>query len=475
MKTFFKCRMFANAVVAALTVLAASGVAYGQLPNQNWTGDGDGTTFLDPANWDTVDVIPGIFDETLEPINGVTINLINGDFTVDRSAETFVNFTQVNDGAVLNITDGIHNDALSNVNRRTAVGTSGAGTVNQSGGEFTVGHALRVGVGGETANGVYNLTGGTLLVTRSSNSIFGSAAPDGGRPTVEIGSAVDGSAGLLEISGDATFQTRTGLHLISGTFSVIGSDVTEIGIGSNQTADGLWLQFPDATLRVGLDSGGVTPILVDVVDGGGAGGGNVTFQEGAMLDPFNVGGATNALTLVMTWEGTLDNGPDNDNLELTSDAVGAGWIMTIDGNQLFVQNPNLPDPPEVELGDFNDDGLVDCADLDSFSGNLDDAAAEGSLAVLDLNGDTVVNQSDVDLHITTLVVTQPNGVRGTARGDFNCDGLVNVTVDAFILVANLLSDVDSYSEGDANLDGTVNVTADAFALVANLGFNNEDN
>ena len=125
------------------------------------------------------------------------------------------------------------------------------------------------------------------------------------------------------------------------------------------------------------------------------------------------------------------------------------------------------------LGDFNGDGRVDCGDLDSFSGNID-VAADGSLSVLDLNGDNVVNDADVDLHIETLIVTQPNGVRGTFRGDFNCDGEVNVTADAFILVANLLTDVDSYSLGDANLDGTVNVTADAFALVANLGSSNSN-
>ena len=144
----------------------------------------------------------------------------------------------------------------------------------------------------------------------------------------------------------------------------------------------------------------------------------------------------------------------------------------LDFSSISVETTGDVELPTTELGDFNGDGVVDCADLDSFIGNVD-ADAIGSLAVLDLNGDTVVNDADVDLHIETLIVT-PNGERGTFRGDFNCDGEVNVTADAFILVANLLTDVDSYSLGDANLDGTVNVTADAFALVANLGSSNSD-
>ena len=346
MKTRIKLSNFSTALAAVATLAMVGGVAHGQLPRQNWTGDGDGATFLDPANWDTVDVVPGVFDPDADPTapvnNGVTDNSIEGEFTVDRSVDSAVNFSFVNGGAVLNMTGGTHGDNLSNVNRRTFVGTAGAGTVNQSGGQFTVGHALRVGTGGDGADGVYNLSGGTLLVTRSSNSSV-NPAPDGGRPTVEVGGANEGSAGLLEISGDATFQTRTGLHVLNtGTFSVIGSNVTEIGIGSNQNASGLWLQLSGGTLRVGLDSGGVTPIFVDINNGAGAGGGNVTFEAGAILDPFDAGGANNALTTVMTWDGALTGAPT-----LSADAVAAGWEMTISGNQLQVQNPNLPDPPDV--------------------------------------------------------------------------------------------------------------------------------
>ncbi len=122
------------------------------------------------------------------------------------------------------------------------------------------------------------------------------------------------------------------------------------------------------------------------------------------------------------------------------------------------------------LGDFNGDGVVDCADLDGYVGNIG-AAATGALAALDFDGDGFLNQTDADSVITTLVVA--GGVAGTFPGDLNCDGTVNVLGDAFPLVANLNSSVTTYAAGDLNFDGMVNVLGDAFTLVANLGNTNQ--
>ena len=344
MKMFYKAQKFTNAALATLTLVAVGGVANGQLPDQNWTGGGDGVSFLDAANWDTGTTVPGVFDDTADPLsNGTTNNFIDGAFTVDRSVESTVNFTSVINGAVLNITDGTLNDSLSNVNRRTNVGTAGDGTVNQSGGMFVVGHALRVGAGGDGANGVYNLTGGTLIASRSSNTLD-PAIP--GRATAEIGGIDAGSAGLLEISG-GTFQTRTGLVLYeTGTFSVLGSTADEVGIGSNQSADGFWLQRPGGTISVGFDAGGSTPILVDDVDDDGGGTqGNVTFEAGSMLLLSDIGGADNSVKTIMEWEGTVTGIPDLDPA-----STPAGWQIMIVGNELQVQNLSLPDPVPSMLG-----------------------------------------------------------------------------------------------------------------------------
>ena len=215
---------------------------------------------------------------------------------------------------------------------------------------------------------------------------------------------------------------------------MIGSGATEIGVGSQGSVDGAWTQIAGGVLRPGLDSGGVTPILVDDVDDDGAGAqGNVTFESGAILDPYDAGGANNAWTPVMTWEGTLtDNG-----LALSAAATSAGWEMRVVGSTLEVRNPSFPDPVAGVAGDFNGDGIVDCDDMDGYVNNLD-VAAVGALAPLDIDGDMMITADDAELCITTLVVTQPNGVTGTALGDLNCDGSVSVLGDAFALVGSCL-------------------------------------
>ena len=139
-------------------------------------------------------------------------------------------------------------------------------------------------------------------------------------------------------------------------------------------------------------------------------------------------------------------------------------------DNLVVATGVMVDTPDA-LGDLNSDGVVDCLDIDSYIGNLGLDAGEVA-AGLDLVADGTIDSLDVAFLIENLVVTT-NGATGTAVGDFNCDGEVNVLGDAFILVANLNDSVGSYSLGDANLDGTVNVLGDAFTLVANLGFSND--
>ena len=127
-------------------------------------------------------------------------------------------------------------------------------------------------------------------------------------------------------------------------------------------------------------------------------------------------------------------------------------------------------PPVRLVGDFDNDGDVDLADLDQYNGVLD-SAATGVFARLDLNADGTVDSEDFENHYTTLVETS-NGVKGTFAGDVNLDGVVNVLGDAFALVGNLNNPATSWSQGDLNADGTVNVLGDAFLLVGNLGNNN---
>ena len=97
------------------------------------------------------------------------------------------------------------------------------------------------------------------------------------------------------------------------------------------------------------------------------------------------------------------------------------------------------------LGDFNNDGVVDCTDLDGYIGNIGTSVAgiTGGLANLDFDGDEMITQADANSTVMDLVVTS-NGITGTFLGDLNCDGTVNVLGDAFALVGNLGGPATSY-------------------------------
>lgn len=118
-------------------------------------------------------------------------------------------------------------------------------------------------------------------------------------------------------------------------------------------------------------------------------------------------------------------------------------------------------------GDFNNNGQVNIADLDFFSGNLGQSAS-GALAQLDLDGNGTITLADHDLLITQFLQTSA-GV-GSIVGDIDLNGTVDVLGDAFVLVGNLGSSGPfSYGGGDLNADQRVDVLGDAFRLVGNLG------
>ena len=106
--------------------------------------------------------------------------------------------------------------------------------------------------------GSYAISGGALVIARSitNNSLYF----DGNRNTTDSG------AGTFQISGGSLI-TRSGVKLGdatkagTGTFAVMGAAASQIGIGTQ--ADGTWIQNAGSTLKVGIDTAGVTKIFID--------------------------------------------------------------------------------------------------------------------------------------------------------------------------------------------------------------------
>ena len=252
------------------------------------------------------------------------------------------------DTAILNTTANLSVETPNNI-RAIRIGSNGTGTlqvgnpaelratstsngVSQIGsGSGNVGVLLQEGglvelnsleLGPNSSTGTYLLRGGEFIVTRGreDNSLYL------GTNVLQNNSGV----GTLTISG-GRFTTRDGIVLGSpsggvGRFEVIGSHPRQIGIGSNSSIGGTWTQNAGSVLSVRVDktTQGVTPILVDEVDGDG---GDVVFESGALLDvDFTAAFHNGGTFTVMNWEGDVFNR----GLQLAPSVDQSIWSLQVD-------------------------------------------------------------------------------------------------------------------------------------------------
>lgn len=325
-----RVRRLTHAIVIAA---GAIGLSVGSASAVQWTNTGADNLYTNAANW-TGSNIPDTNTEDAE------VNLGGANKAILSSGSFTVRALRVGTGAgltgVFDVTGGSIN-ADATTQDRVGSGNGGNGTVNQSGGTVRLaGSQVQIGLD-LNATGVYNLSGGSLVMARET-----------GGTTLFLG---QNGNGTINITGGA-FTTRGGVELGIGTgvgtFRVVGNAATQIGIGSEgPTIDGRWIQHAASRLQVGITSGGITPILVDEKDAAATGNGNVTFDAGSILDPFDAGGAAaNMWHTVMTWEGTLTN----NGLALSTAAQTAGWSFRVEGNSLQVQLvAAVPEPTTVGL------------------------------------------------------------------------------------------------------------------------------
>ncbi len=104
--------------------------------------------------------------------------------------------------------------------------------------------------------------------------------------------------------------------------------------------------------------------------------------------------------------------------------------------------------------DFNDDGLLDCSDLDALISQI---ATDSNEAAFDLDGDGDVNHAD----LTVWLADAGELLLGTGHaflpGDANLDGVVNA-IDFDSWNANRFTALAAWCRGDFNADGFVDVS-----------------
>lgn len=310
-------------------------------------GGGDGTSWEDPLNW-AGDAVPA---------NNASNIVIHAEHQVSFDAGTW---TYLTDNALLQsateyriarllmgdstsgAANGTHSLTLdpgadntiraTNVNSAVISGRPGKfSTLNVVSGIINL-EANRIRIGqGDEGSGIVNVSGGLLTL---------------GRGGLELGNPNGAGDGTLNITGGSFTTTNDAEIFGSGVFHVAGSLAETIGIGSNGPTDGRWAQSAGGIFRPGLDASGVTVTFIDDIDDDGAGEqGNVTFEDGAILDPYDFGGAApNVWTTVMQWEGTLtDNG-----LVMSEAALASGWQKQVVGNELQVRlTPVVPGQPVI--------------------------------------------------------------------------------------------------------------------------------
>lgn len=180
--------------------------------------------------------------------------------------------------------------ATANTGGATRIGIQSGrtGTWTMSGGSADV-NAIQLGFSGSTGNLI--ISGGDMVIGRAVNNY-----------SLRVGL---GGSGNFEISA-GSFITRTGVQVEdNSTFSVLGSAATNIGIGSSSSLDGRWVQDAGGTLNFQIDSGGITQLFIDDTNSSGPEDGNVTFEDGALLDVGFIGPSQTGSWDVMSWEGTL--------------------------------------------------------------------------------------------------------------------------------------------------------------------------
>ena len=136
-----------------------------------------------------------------------------------------------------------------------------------------------------------------------------------------------------------------------------------------------------------------------------------------------------------------------------------GWLTTIPSPvSVFVENGKSNFDHDIgsvrsdEVGDFDQNGLLDCRDIDLILADIREAR---NRIPFDLTLDGRVDELDVDSWLVRAAQVNLSEGEAFLRGDANLDGTVD-SADLNIIGANWLTNVTSWCSGDFTADGEVN-------------------
>jgi hypothetical protein len=315
-------------------------------PADVWTGDAADDLWQSADNW-VGDAVPDSDAPTNLNVDGDATVVLNGDaFDAFDTAGLLHSSGEYRGTDRFLVGDSTTSTGTQRLtfdygNSNTVRFTEGASGVlgGRSGQNSTLNHVsgttiiesdnFQIGIGSGT--GALDVTGGSFTIFRETGGL-----------SVTVG---DGGNGSVAVSG-GSFSTRAGLDVgATGVFEVVGSGADAIGIGSASSVDGNWTQATGGVLQVGIDSGGLTTIVIH--DEAGGSGTSATFASGSILDVGFIDSPMAGTWTVME----LENADLTDNGLTLAPTVSPDWSFNIDnsGTNGLLTVTFVPEPGSMLL------------------------------------------------------------------------------------------------------------------------------
>ncbi|MDF7823637.1 hypothetical protein P4B35_06390 [Pontiellaceae bacterium B12227] len=264
-----------------------------------------------------------------------------------------------------------------------------------------------------------------------------------------VGNANGGDADFY--ISDGTVKTRAGVTVgMNGTFEVYGSAADQIAIGTHGTVDGKWVTAAGATLKVSVDSGGLTPILIDEVDQtpGTGHDGIATFEAGTFLDVGFADGhvETNAWVVMEAEGGIVDNGLS------FAPGVSSGWDFVVYSNKLWVAYGGADMPPRSlyvdtpvslpawSLFDYDGNSSFTSSDSSGYSVDVANGSRDQIFPVEYQQLSAGIDMTQVGQKITATFDVEMNATIGSYDKDFRF-GFFDTTDNVQIISMNDLGPI----------------------------------